>query len=72
MGTLACCVQDWGRGPEANWAVSRDIITWRGNGEVRCLKIGSQSLKEENCDMAGLHVQENRGSYLWFLKIRTV
>jgi hypothetical protein len=39
--------QDWGRGPEANWAVSRDIITWRRNEEARCLQIGSQSVKEK-------------------------
>jgi hypothetical protein len=51
--------QDWGRGPEANWAVSRDIITWRRNEEARCLQIGSQSVKEKNYDMAGLHVQQN-------------
>jgi hypothetical protein len=74
MGTLACCVQDWGRGPEANWAVSRDIITWRRNGEARCLKIGSQSVKEKTMTWQGCMFRKigSGGPYLWFIKIRTV
>jgi hypothetical protein len=67
--------QDWGRGPKANWTVSRDIITWRRNEETRCLQIGSQSVKEKNtmtwqgCISRKI---DSGGWYLWFLNIRTV